>query len=330
MLNDKQHKNINQWQSLPDDVQDYVLSEEVNNAFTQLVKKYHLTDQQKAKISELVQNIYLGIEDVPIDEKDFVAFKLNSQQIMNLLGDVLNLYFIPLELKYKLGVLAYLRQIGQPVKPALNFDEVVSSFRQNIAQYDFSGKYDEHLPDKDQKIEGLKEVSVDELREEFETFLALPEVKQVSEKLSAHAQGSGETKETRNQKLGYEEVKSKFYDAINNEDRLGFVTALAMLFHSGRLKELFKDDERYIKFWRNRVLKDEGLEGVRKFDENSMKAEIFGKFIKYVLENRFKIPPEDSVLWGVYLSSLAHQAGDGLYEKLAYGDLKEQKFKWNF
>jgi len=183
MLNDKQHKNINQWQSLPDDVQDYVLSEEVNNVFTQLVKKYHLTDQQKAKISELVQNIYLGIEDVVIDEKDFVTFELNSQQIINLLGDVLNLYFTPLEPKYKLGILTYLRQIGQPVKPALNFNEVVSSFRQSIAQYDFSGKYDEYLPDKDQKIEEPKEVSVDELREEFKAFLVLPEVREINDKL---------------------------------------------------------------------------------------------------------------------------------------------------
>jgi hypothetical protein len=135
---------------------------------------------------------------------------------------------------------------------------------------------------------------------------------------------------TQGQQKDYSQVKAKFYESINNQDRLGFVTALAILFNSGKLKELFKDDERYIKFWRNRILKEEGLEGVRKFDENSLRPVIFGKFIRYVLENRFSVPADNSVLWGVYLSSLAHQAGDETYEKLAYGDIKTQKFLWNF
>jgi len=113
-------------------------------------------------------------------------------------------------------------------------------------------------------------------------FLALPEVKQIQEKLMAfsgrHPERSvSEVEGSPTNDKGepdYDTIKSNFYESINSQDRLGFVTALAQLFASGQLQALFKGDERYIKFWRNRVLKDEGLEGVRKFDENSLRLSL--------------------------------------------------------
>ena len=66
-----------------------------------------------------------------------------------------------------------------------------------------------------------------------------------------------------------------------------------------------------------------------KFDENPVSLQIFGSFIRFALENRFAMSDDQSVLWGVYLSSLAHKAGDKNYEKLAYGDVKDQVFKLN-
>lgn len=103
-----------------------------------------------------------------------------------------------------------------------------------------------------------------------------------------------------------------------------------MLFSSGKLKELFKTDERYIAFWRPHILREHGLEQVHRFDENPAHPRYFGPFIKYVLEHRYETEEDQSVLWGVYLSSLAHNAGDKEYEKLAYGDMKEGKFHWSY
>jgi len=125
-------------------------------------------------------------------------------------------------------------------------------------------------------------------------------------------------------------AKEKFYEAINNQDKLDFLTSLAIFFSSGNLAKIFKDDKRYHKFWRTRLLKEQGLEGVRNFDENPVSPRSLSNFIKYVLEQRFKMSEQESPLWGAYLSSLAHSIGDSDFEKIAYGDLMTQKFKWNF
>lgn len=128
----------------------------------------------------------------------------------------------------------------------------------------------------------------------------------------------------------FDATKTDFYNAINTVNQADFITALGILCNSGKLKELFKNDERYMKFWRNRILKEKGLEGVRRFDENPTKLKIFGGFIKYLLEERFGLPKDQAVLWGVLFSSIAHTAGDTNFAHFAYGDLVEKKFKWNF
>lgn len=185
-------------------------------------------------------------------------------------------------------------------------DEVQEAFEKQTGQI-----YDQLMLE-----ETLLTLDADDIETAYSTFVKSPEVASIVQEL--------------NNSSSFDEVKTNFYDAINTIDRVAFVTALAQLFNSGKLVELFKTDERYSKFWRNRILKEQGLDGVRRFDENSMKLPIFGKFIKYLMEDRFEIPHEQAVLWGVFLASLAHHSEDVQFEKLAYADVKDKTFKWNF
>lgn len=196
----------------------------------------------------------------------------------------------------------------------------------------YSDFFEPHLDELDQRhneylskvIKGevakssAKDIKVSILVEQYENFLKLPELGQITTQLT----GGYESVEL-------DEIKVSFYNAINEKNRIEFMTSTAKLFTTGRVKELFTNDERYVKFWRNRVLKDKGLDGVRKFDENPLRREQFGSFIRHVIEERFEIPTQDAVLWAVFFSSLAHRAGDTDYDRLAYGDLADQKFKWN-
>lgn len=127
----------------------------------------------------------------------------------------------------------------------------------------------------------------------------------------------------------YDQAKADLYEAINGQDKEKFLSALVQLFSSGKIEELFRKDERYIKFWREKILKDHGLEAAARFDENPARVQELAGFIKYVMEKRFSIPGGVSPLWGAYLSALARQAGDSKYEHLAYGELSQGKFIWD-
>lgn len=156
---------------------------------------------------------------------------------------------------------------------------------------------------------------VEKLKEQYQTFIQRQDVVDI---VSAVVN----TSETQS-------VKEQLYEAINTKDQGAFLEALGILFSSGTLKQLFKNDERYIAFWRPRVLKAEGLEVIRVFDENPARPKYLGAFVKFVLEKRFDMKEEESVLWGVYLSSVAHHAGDYEYEHLAYGDTNTETFVWS-
>ena len=164
----------------------------------------------------------------------------------------------------------------------------------------------------------ISDIKADLLSGRYAEFIALPEFNQLISELKTGFKANQ-----------LENIKADFYNGINEKERMKFITSAAKLFYSGRAKDLFQGDERYVKFWRSRILKDKGLEGGRKFDDNPLRREQFGSFIRHVMEERFEIPASDAVMWGVFFSSLAYRAGDTNYDRLAYGDLADQQFKWN-
>lgn len=211
----------------------------------------------------------------------------------------------------QIALAVYSEIIGGTI--SLQLFEQLDELREKVLKEKFTSILDSASVEESWKTSSV----ASQLAKRISGFTDLPELQQIAQELGGFGQAN------------YDEVKTKFYEAINSKNRLDFVSSLSLMFNSGRVKDLFKGDERYVKFWRNRILKDKGLEGVRKFDENPLRREQFGSFVRHVMEERFAMPAEDAVLWGVFFSSLAHRAGDMEYDRLAYGDLNDQRFKWN-
>lgn len=158
--------------------------------------------------------------------------------------------------------------------------------------------------------------TLEKLKDSYHAFMQNPEVGSFMQAI-----GSADT--------NVDAVKGQLYDSIKEQDKQKFIVALGVLFASGKLKQAFKQDARYIAFWRPKVLKAEGLDIIRVFDENPARPKYLGAFVKFVLEKRFEMSEEESVMWGVYFASAAHHAGDYEYEHLAYGDTKTGTFVWS-
>ncbi len=182
------------------------------------------------------------------------------------------------------------------------------------------------------------DVSIDDvpevLKSSYLKFLLSDEVKEVTkavekareELIEAHGKDGIRFYPTDKR---FVDAKKRLYDSINRKDKARFLSALAEVFLCGDLKSLFGKDERYVQFWRKRILKQGGFKAIIEFDANPSKPEYLGQFIRYVMEKRFDIPSDISVLWGVYLSAIAHSVNDAHYEYLAYGDVEDNIFVWN-
>ncbi len=206
--------------------------------------------------------------------------------------------------------------------------EIISEFESGYITLDVFNKIDEIrknvLGDQftsiftDRDVESVSKMSyeLEKLKNDYQAFMQKDDVVKIVQSISVVDTNS-------------ETVKAKLYDAINSKDKEAFIVALGVLFASGKLKQLFKEDKRYKTFWRPKVLKAEGLETIRVFDENPARPKYLGAFVKFVLEKRFEMKEEESVMWGVYFASAAHHAGDYEYEHLAYGDTKTGTFVWS-
>ncbi len=175
----------------------------------------------------------------------------------------------------------------------------------------------------------------DKLVEVYKKFIDMPEVKQVRLYSNEVLKDLESTHGTGNIRFyitdkRFSDAKNRMYDSINRKEKLEFLKSLAEVFLCGDLKRLFRNDERYTKFWRKRILKHGGFKAIREFDANPSKPEHLSRFIRYVMERRFEIPSEEAVLWGVFVSVLAHSVNDKEYEHLAFGNLDTNTFVWSW
>ncbi|NMC51216.1 hypothetical protein GYA54_00610 [Candidatus Kuenenbacteria bacterium] len=127
-----------------------------------------------------------------------------------------------------------------------------------------------------------------------------------------------------------EEVKnsrSYFYQAVNALKAEEAVAALFLLAENGKLKEAFAGDERFVKFWSDYLVKN-NLDKSG-FDKDPANGRDLARFLKYILEGRLKMKPEEAAMLGILTANLAREAGELVYKALAYGDMETGEFRWN-
>lgn len=139
-----------------------------------------------------------------------------------------------------------------------------------------------------------------------------------------------------------DKIKSQMYEAVNSGKTADFVGRFAVIAQSAKIRESFKDDERYISFWKKHLehhweeMKDElGIKNyelgkiLEEFIKDPAAPNQIANFVREVLVKKMNISEEESAMIGAYLSNISRSAGEEEYGKLAYADLKEGKFKWN-
>ncbi len=322
---------------LPMKVRRFLSSDYVQEKILYLQEKYGLTDEQKKDITDFIVGFYnakwmdeMGDnpeqwlqKNVDLDQMvvKYSRWKgIPDDKIRQLMEEVFSLFLLPIDEKYKFGVREELKKQGIDIKPAVDFDDVYIKAIEKDLQYDTTGRTKAYLDVYkffNKKQDDMSDKIKDKLTDDFSAFTGSVEVRNILSKVKTS-------------KTNYEEIKSEFYDSINEKDKEKFLSSLVGLFSSGSIEALFRDDKRYIKFWRHHILEMEGLDSVKKFDLNPGSMVFFGKFIKYLMKERFGMDSEESVMWATLLSAIAHKSGDKNYEKLAVGNMKTGKFEWNF
>ena len=323
---------------LPVKIRRFLYSDILNQKVKELVKKYDLSQEFAQDIGNFVISFWTS--DIPRDpdkldewvsqviqdpEKIVERYerwdKLPDDVRESLMKDIFSIFILPLDEKYDVGIKQMLKEAGYDIKPALNFDEVVIDEMEKDLEYIDDPRLETYIEaykrvvrsgntDQDDRKKKLSDIFVE--------FISRDNVRKVVD-ISKKYISSGD----------FSKVKSDFYDAINEKNKEKFLACLLALFASGKVMELFRNDERYIKFWRHHVLEMEGLDSVRMFDENPGRMRQFGKFIRYIMKERFNMQDEEAVMWAVLLSAVAHKHNDREYEKLAVGNVKTSKFEWN-
>jgi len=254
--------------------------------------------------------------------------KVSSKVITDALSSLEQEFGVNLDelvIRYVVGEVTYDDLVGELVVAGVSIDivdEAVLAFDEDIIKNLDLGKVEVNLEDETElsKLDVLREDSkeiLNDLRESYIKFVGSKEFISIIGKIKSDV------------KWDYDLVKQDLYGSINKKDKELFLISLIKLFSSGKLEELFRQDKRYITFWRERILKQHGLEQINKFDENPAKSGYLRDFIRYVMERRFEVLSSKSALWGTYLSALAHKYQDIEYEHLAYGDHGSSKYIWS-
>ncbi len=122
-------------------------------------------------------------------------------------------------------------------------------------------------------------------------------------------------------------LRNHFYQSVNAGKGEEAVAALLLLAESGKLKEAFAGDERFVKFWGDYLIKNNLAGG--EFVKDPANAKDLARFLQYILEGRLKMKSDEAAMIGVLVSNAARAAYDLDYKALAYGDMESGEFRWN-
>jgi len=141
--------------------------------------------------------------------------------------------------------------------------------------------------------------------------------------------GALKQKEVFSQQFGSDlkKLRNQFYHSINEKQVEQALGAFLTIVSSGKTRQLFEADDRFIKFWSEYLAKND-LDAEH-FKNDPAGARYVAMFLKYILEKRLNLNGKKAVLFGVLVSNLSRQAGELEYQTLAYGDLNTGEFEWN-
>ncbi|NMB48502.1 hypothetical protein GYA13_03615 [Candidatus Kuenenbacteria bacterium] len=126
----------------------------------------------------------------------------------------------------------------------------------------------------------------------------------------------------------WSEVRSHFYQAVNEGKAAEAAAALLLIAESGGLKEAFAGDERFVKFWGDYLAKNMPAD-TGEFVKDPANPKDLARFLQYILEGRLKMKGDEAAMVGVLIANSARLAGDLNYKTLAYGDMESGEFRWN-
>ncbi len=177
------------------------------------------------------------------------------------------------------------------------------------------------LDKKEDKVQSVplgKNVSLTTLMQIYERFLKsslMKKIDQLMDELWAKY------------KDDFKALRGYFYHAVNQRQIEKALAALLIIAKLGKVRQVFGEDERFVKFW-SKYLAMKNLD-VEHFKNDPAKAEFLAMFFKYILEERLNLPAQQAVLVGMLISNLCRQAGELEYQFMVYGDVQSGEFKWN-
>ena len=131
-----------------------------------------------------------------------------------------------------------------------------------------------------------------------------------------------------NQESNEANIKDEFYSAINAGDKIKTVGILRTICAQGKLKDFFKNDERYKDFFSGYLVRHKGEKERDEFLQNPQQAKYIIEFLKFILTKRLDFSLEESAMIGVGLAVLCNKAGEKEFSEMAFGDEDTNKFVW--
>jgi len=123
-------------------------------------------------------------------------------------------------------------------------------------------------------------------------------------------------------------LRDEFFKAVQLRNKARTIAAFRQLAKLNDLENFLAEDEKLQKFltltWTNKFGKQFSLE----FERNPRQIKFVKAFIRYILEERLEILESDSARVAVKISNILKQQGQDKYQKMAYFDMKEKRFKY--
>lgn len=123
-------------------------------------------------------------------------------------------------------------------------------------------------------------------------------------------------------------LREEFFKAVQLRNQARTIAAFKMLAKLNDLDKFLAEDEKLQKFLAITWAKKYGKKFTDEFEKDPYKAKFIKAFLRYVLEERLDMSENDSARVAAQLANIFKKQGQEKYQKIAYFDLKEKRFKY--
>lgn len=125
-----------------------------------------------------------------------------------------------------------------------------------------------------------------------------------------------------------DKLRAEFFTAVQSKDADKTIAVLYVLAKKNDLTKFLEQDQKLNKFilatWEKRY----GKEFAADFSKDPGNVKFIRLFLKYILEERLKIPTNDAARVGIRIGNILIEFGHKDFNQIAYFDMKNKKFEW--